>query len=132
MREIKFRGKRVSNGDWVYGCLNQYSQKMSYILVDLVEHEVYRVLAKTVGQFTGLTDKNGKDIYEGDIIESDAGYRHLVGYDENVACFSTRGLPIVDFETPSGIRQSWINEFGKKTIGNIHDNPELLQKGGEE
>lgn len=68
MREIKFRGKRVDNKEWVYGCLTRYSERMSYITVDLIESEVHQVSTDTVGQFTGLKDRAGNEVYEGDIV----------------------------------------------------------------
>ena len=68
MREIKFRGKRVDNKEWVYGCLTRYSERMSYITVDLIESEVHQVSTDTVGQFTGLKDRAGNEVYEGYIV----------------------------------------------------------------
>lgn len=68
MRNIKFRGKRIDNGEWVYGDLTRYSNEMSYITVDLIENEVYQVYTNTVGQFTEEYDINGKEIYEGDLV----------------------------------------------------------------
>ena len=81
MREIKFRGKRVDNGEWVYGDLIQYesgevsifSKKLSKYGYEATEmYKRDRIIPETVGQYTGLTDKNGfTKIFEGDIIRLD-------------------------------------------------------------
>lgn len=128
MREIKFRGKRLDNGEWLYGYLIRL-HGIPYIYPDPANNgwNDYEVDPDTVGQFTGLFDKNGKQIYEGDIIASDGwSYaRHYVGYRKEEARF----VAFVIGTTPQdycGIFQHWLDDYDKKVIGNIHDNPELL------
>lgn len=131
-REIKFRGKRIGNGEWVEGDLTRYSKYMSYITVDLVEGEVYEVLTPTVGQYTGLHDKNGTEIYEGDIIrtretDADDWEIYLVKYfgEQDYPAFDTE--PHIDCDSNGLSHAMACCEV--EIIGNIHDNPELI--GGD-
>ena len=127
MREILFRGK-TKDGKWVVG--NGIIQGVDHISyarwVDISNDKIrYEVIPETVGQFTGLTDKNGKKIFEGDIVR----FSHEA-YDEDFI-----GAVIFD-ECESGFilknGDGWVgfSYIGEcyEVIGNIHDNPELLEK----
>lgn len=136
MRDILFRGKRVDNGEWIQGDIVQFPV---HGVVRIVEQEPsYKdaeVDSDTVGQYTGLTDKNGRKIFEGDIIHLEYSqvffggeyfgeYTAEVSYKEG--CFITDGINNGDeIETPL----SGFDNDELEIIGNIHDNPELL--GGE-
>lgn len=118
-REIKFRGKCFDNGDWVYGSIVIISDR-HYIFNDELRKEVD---PSTVGQYTGLKDKNGKEIYEGDILEY--GLYGDTCRDAIVFknwCF---GLICDGHFFDMG---TLFKEIKGKVIGNIHDNPELLDK----
>lgn len=118
MREILFRGKRSDNGEWVEGSLWVQIDK-SYILT-LASSRGLEVDPDTVGQYTGLTDKNGKKIFEGDIV-LDADEPCMIAYENG--CWK---------EIFQSDWWSFIYDDDEvEIIGNIHDNPELL-KGGEE
>lgn len=124
MREILFRGKRVDNGEWTYGYLFVCWDRC-YILWGMSGDNPIKeeVISETVGQYTGLTDKNGKRIFEGDIITY-FGESCLVKWDNETAKFILENENLVcDFE------EVWCNRFKVKVevIGNIHDNPELLE-----
>ena len=133
MREILFRGKRVDNGEWIQGDIVQFPV---HGVVRIVEQESsYKdaeVDSDTVGQYTGLTDKNGKKIFEGDILKiyegsEDDGYKIRKVY-------SYGGVLCVDYETSEWDFNALAfldsdNVFTFEVIGNIYDNPELV--GGE-
>lgn len=130
MREIKFRGKRLDNGEWLYGSLVILNGRY-FIFDDANRHEVDPT---TVGEFTGLKDRKGIAIYEGDVIRSplseDKTRPHRIFYHTGNAAFMGA---LVDRKELCYLRldQDWIYKFGKEVIGNIHDNLELL-KGGEQ
>lgn len=121
MREILFRGKRIDNGEWVEGdFLAPVFEGISWIL-PRGEREEVKVDPSTVGQYTGLCDKNGKKIFEGDIVEvnHDAypGARGKVFFKNGSFMLEkvSEVLSLYGF-------LPWCN-----VIGNCHDNPELLE-----
>jgi len=142
LRRIKFRGMYPYSGTWVYGDLVHVNAGKDENGKDIFAMAIvpdgglpYRdnlVLYYTVGQFTGLIDANGKEIYEGDIIRSYGSKGdeiiHIVEYNDEEACFICRlnGYSRYDFGCWP-IRQNWINEFHKEVIGNIYDNPGLIK-----
>lgn len=139
MREIKFRGKRLDNGEWIEGDLLRMLDHW-FIFPDPAPEGIdkYAVDPATVGQYTGLKDKNGKEIYEDDIIEcigsDNKPIRHLVRYNDEKGgygqlLFMGNGLTCKPYDGGL-ISQNYICEMDKYIVGNLHDNPELL-KGGE-
>lgn len=127
MKTIKFRGKTLAQKPlWLYGNLVQYGRLKFIVNVDENDHFNHeQVISETVGQFTGLFDHYGKEIYEGDILKfySDEEGFIEVRFVRGVFAFLWKGN--LDDELPiNAPTQEWA-----QVIGNIHDNPELL-KGG--
>ena len=129
MREILFRGKWKNSGEWVYGNLfnpDKVDTPTQICIGTYIARTCYEIDPETVGQFTGLTDKNGRKIFEGDIVER-GGRIWLVEYSNKYGQF------MITTYTEKGI--SWSRSFDLippdwcEVIGNIYDNPELL-KGG--
>ena len=145
-REILFRGKRIDNGEWVYGYFYEECGA-TYIIEDRQKETMLNrntpnvIIPETIGQFTGLLDKNGNKIFEGDIIKYNEHPKYLlksfiaeVSYKDYMASFSylKLGLDENGWEQPLIHFFNEIDEFEEdvlpyiEIIGNIHDNPELL------
>ena len=125
MRDIEFRGKRTDNGKWVYGNLVRGCDEKYAYIVEFGNKEICRnyvdVNPETVGQYTGLKDKNGTKIFEGDI-----GRRRddifLIDWSEEKAAFV---MIFYDYICEIlYLEEMWDDA---EVIGNIHDNPELLE-----
>ena len=156
MREIIFRGKRIDNGEWVYGSLF-VGFKKSYICPEAIAMYNFdgalclggfvEVDPSTIGQYTGLKDNNGKMIFEGDIIKSDNG-RHsaisVVKFGEyypklffamlDICCTGVQHLNANGFYLESAKHEDMILFKSRHlvVIGNIYDNPDLLLESKEE
>lgn len=125
MREIRFRGKRVNDGEWVYGDLLRM-HGVPYIYPDPAPNgwDEYEVIPDTVGQFTDLLDKNGKEIYEGDIVANDFGNAYIVNMAVEWCTDGYWALHEIDGDDTMHFVADYLKEI--ELIGNIHDNPELL------
>lgn len=129
MREILFRGKRSDNGEWVEGDLSQHKTGKKFIKSGSALQS-YQVIPETVGQYTGLTDKNGRKIFEGDILAWIDRLVYVTWLKGNAQfdCNFIKHINDTKVVNFKGIEpRDWRN---CEIVGNIHDNPELL-KGGE-
>lgn len=121
-REILYRGKRVDNGDWGYGYAVKGNDKKYQMFIAASIGVgfftggiiAYEVIPKTLGQFTGLTDKNGKKIFEGDIVESPNGTQGVVEW-QNAECA---------FLVNIGDDWQTMDDCPYEVVGNIYDKGE--------
>lgn len=142
MKNYKFRGKRADNGEWVFGdllqiaggCCIYFGSKTetqtpdlpedSDVFVELLNNECAVILPSTVGQYTGLTDKNGTEVYEGDILKwKEYGFEKI-----GVVIFNATGV-IIGRPREHGIQFIGVSSTVKGTeiIGNNFDSPDLLR-----
>jgi uncharacterized phage protein (TIGR01671 family) len=126
MREILFRAKRKDNGEWVYGDLLQNIDryKIREREKDITRiAKSYEVIPETIGQYTGLKDKNGKMIFEGDIVTGLFNHTDIIGhivYGSDATFFIERkGLYGIGLNNA----EDWL-----EVVGNIHDNKKLLRE----
>lgn len=135
MRDILFRGKRLDNGAWVYGSLLQVECEDGSIVTAIFDRKDSggdaEVHPSTVGQYTGLLDKNGTRIFEGDIVSTDTKRPYLI-VEFRDGCFmfncNDGGEDYYDIMLPILKEPQTVYNYGE-VIGNIHDNPELLEGG---
>ena len=122
MRTIKFRGKSILTDEWFYGDLvhSADNKRFGILVNDKGSYDECEVAPETVGQFTGLYDCDGKEIYEGDILDFN-GLTVEVRFVRGVFAFLANGN--LDEELCGDCR----TDLFAKVIGNIHDNPELLK-----
>ena len=136
-REILFRGKRVDNGEWVHGkglqqCKDELGNEIVAIFTDIVKSEKYikkegrytlyyvPVKAETLGQYTGLKDKNGNKIFEGDIISiGDPNIKYIIMWRNDGFCAKQIGA-----SSYIGLTY-WASNI--EVLGNVIDNPELIK-----
>lgn len=141
MRTIRFRAKRVDNGEWVFGgysyCEKDNTHYITVMGKDHISHIGFhqQVYPETIGQYTGLKDKKGKEIYEGDILKMRLGCDQMDINEYDVICqvvygFRGRGSEIgFTGETKAGFQIPLASQCCLQVIGNIYENPELI---GEE
>ena len=123
MRTIKFRGKSILTDEWLYGDLvhSADNKRFGILVNDKDSYDECEVAPETVGQFIGLYDYDGKEIYEGDILEFDE-FTAEVRFVRGVFAFLANGD--LDDELCGDCR----TDLFAKVIGNIHDNPKLLKE----
>ena len=135
MRTIKLRAKRLDNGEWLYGYYHKRVGGVECIIemkpnkYGKVEYIVNQVDPNTVGQFTGLIDKNGKEIYEGDIVKTILHDSRRQMFFKVIYAMDYCGFELQEYGRYSGGYLWNFDDFDEGSliiIGNIHDNPELI------
>ena len=138
MREILFKAKRIDNGEWVEGFLIKDLHEEEWYIGFLFgggahDTDVVQINSETICQYTGLTDKNGNKIWENDVVKGRHWAENESYYNFQVDCNEKSGLIL--FESPTANARLSIHDFYDfkevEVIGNIFDNPELLE-GSEE
>lgn len=127
MREIIFRGKRIDNGKWIEGSLLYDTENsLAYIAEHFEDKAAYlrEVIPETVGQYAGLIDKNGKKIFEGDVVRYMNKETMVVVWNKESASFAI-AYSAINFNYLATISSAHIY---LEVIGNIHDNPELIKE----
>ena len=132
MREILFRGKRIDNGKWVYGNLIQRNIWGAVFPIIRAEDKGYgnfkewEVIPETVGQYTGLDDKNGMKIFEGDVVR----YLNSIESGNGVVIFDACAFLFnwIDINETDSLLRHFQCSKELEVICNIHDNPELMEE----
>ena len=140
-REILFRGKRIDNGEWIEGFYFEANEKHMILNFTVQKnelyHNMYEIEPNTVCQYTGLTDKNGNRIWENDFLTC----RKYIGgnfVDEHIECGfieMKHGAFGIHRKNPNAYYRpfkDWLEDYEYEVIGNVFDNPELLEKRNEE
>lgn len=138
MREILFRGKRANNGEWVEGGIIPLDTDSGYIFIaepflsastlpvyEIIKHYTHLVIPETVSQYTGLNDKNGKKIFEGDIVKHYHDKKFPESYSKGYIFWDEEYLRWK--RTSENVNCCIANDCIYEVIGNIHDNPELIK-----
>ena len=143
MHEILFRGKRIDNGEWIYGDL--IHDKRCFSGEDVVQifdtngvlgYLESEVIPETAGQYTGLTDKNETKIFEGDIVKAWGQRPMYVHFNGETLTWEMTDVGVPIFEVNHLLNtidlaevqiETVVGEMHTEVIGNIHDNPELLK-----
>lgn len=127
MRKILFRGKRIDTGEWVYGAYMAHDYDGHTIFNQNPEDgtlQEFEVIPETVGQYTGLDDKNNKNIFEGDILRDDESI--IIVNSLLNGGFSMAYSTMVGKWVNYGDLLDYLEVYKREVIDNVHDNPELV------
>ena len=132
MRETLFRGKKTTSGEWVVGNYNRHPLSSEYDTIEDMENFPYLhygIDPETVGQYTGLNDKNGKRIFEGDIVKArlEGGNYEGFKWPQMRVAFEDGAFCMINHK--NGVFNplyAFNHNVHFEVLGNIHDNPELI------